>query len=258
MTLQIGDAVGNGIRRAATYTGGVLMGLTFLYQLVFLGSMNTIVREYLPPEAMQSDQLAFAFPIPAPAAGVLAVLALLFGMVMLIATTRAMVRDVEELSTLPSDLFTRRIGRALLSVVGANVVVSIAVVIGFALLIVPGIFLALSFLFVVFAIAVEDERALDAMRRSWQLATGNRWRLFALFLIVVVGSTVVSGLGSLFSVVSPIAGQLVSMALSAVVSIVVYGVLADAYLQLRDDVDETGGLGDEPTDDAAAERPTAT
>lgn len=257
MTLQIGDAVGNGIRRAATYSGGVLMALTFLYQLVFLGSTNTIVREFVPPEAQPSGDPALLFPVPPTVAGVLAVLALLFGMVMLIATTRAMVRDVEALSTLPSELFTRRIGRALLSAIGANIVVSVAVVVGFALLIVPGIFLALSFLFVVFAIAVEDERALDAMRRSWQLAGGNRWRLLALFLIVVVGSTVVSGLGSLFAFVAPIAGQLASMALSAVVSIVVYGVLADAYLQLRDDVDRSDDVGDEPTDDGAADRPTA-
>jgi hypothetical protein len=233
MSLQIGDALGNGIQRGLTYTGGVLMALTIAYQLVFLASVNTIFREALPPEVQQTEQFAFALPIPAAAAGVLAVLGMLFGMVLYIAATRALTRDVDSLSSLPRAVFTRRMGRAALSAIGANIVVSIAVFIGFILLVVPGIFLAVSFSLVIFAIGVEDERAIASLRRSWALASGSRWRLFALILVIAVGTSALSGVGTLLSAVNPIAGQVASIVITGVLSVLAYGILADAYLQLR-------------------------
>ncbi|WP_336135312.1 hypothetical protein [Natronomonas amylolytica] len=241
MSLQIGDALGDGIRRSLTYSGGVLMVLTFVYQLVFLGAVNTIFLEVLPPEVEGSGQLGLALPIPVAAAGVLAVLGLAFGVVFYIAATRALTREQSELDSLPSELFTRRIGRAFISAVGANIVVTIAVTIGFVLLIVPGVFLAISFIFVIFAIGVEDERAIDALRRSWGLSSGNRWSLLALGLIVGVVTSVGSGLGSVFSFISPVAGQVVSLALTSVFAILSYGILADAYLQVRGEKPGGGG-----------------
>ena len=67
---------------------------------------------------------------------------------------------------MPAELFTRRIGRATLSAVGANLFIGAAVSVGFVLLVVPGVYLAISFLFAVFVVGVEDERAVDALRRS--------------------------------------------------------------------------------------------
>jgi hypothetical protein len=241
MSLQIGDALGDGIRRSLTYSGGVLMALTFVYQLVFLGSVNTIVLESLPPAVEGSGQIGLALPIPVAAAVVLAVLGLAFGIVLYIAGTRALTRNQSELDSLPSDLFTRRIGRAFFSAVGANIVVTIAVTIGFVLFIVPGIYLMISFLFVIFAIGVEDERAIGALRRSWDLSSGNRWSLLALGLVVGVITSVGSGLGSVFSFISPVAGQVASLALTSVFAIVSYGILADAYLQVRGEKPGSGG-----------------
>lgn len=248
MSLQIGDALGDGVRRSLTYSGGVLMVLTFLYQIVFLGSFNTIFSEILPPEAQQSGQLGLTFPIPAAAAGVLAVVGFVLGIVLYIAATRALTREQSELGSLPSELFTRRMGRALISAVGANIIVTIAVTIGFIFLFVPGIFLAISFIFVIFAIGVEDERAMDALRRSWELAGGNRWGLFALGLIVGVITGIASSLGSFLSVINPAAGQIVSLALASVFAIIGYGILADAFLQVRGD--KSGG-GDGTTEPEA-------
>lgn len=241
MSLQIGDALSDGIRRSLTYSGGVLMVLTFVYQLVFLGSVNTIFLEILPPEVERSGQLGLALPIPVAAAGVLAVLGLVFGVVLYIAGTRALTREQSELGSLPSDLFTRRIGRASLSAIGANIVASIAITIGFVLLIVPGVFLMISFLFVIFAIGVEDERAIDALRHSWELASGNRWSLLALGLVVGVITSVGSGVGSVFTFISPVIGQVASLALTSVFAIVSYGIFADAYLQVRGEKAGRGG-----------------
>jgi hypothetical protein len=249
MSLQIGDALGNGIRRSLTYSGGVLMVLTLVYQLLFLGSVNAVFLEVLPPEVQQSGQLGFALPVPATVAGIIAIAGLAFGIVLYIAATRALIREQSELNSLPGELFTRRMGRAFISAVGANLIVTIAVSIGFVLLLVPGIFLAISFIFVIFAIGVEDERALDALSRSWELASGDRWRLFALGLIVGVIVAVGSSLGSVASFVSPVAGQLLSLALTSVFSIISYGILADAYLQVSGEKPASSGGAAETTAD---------
>lgn len=248
MTLQIGDAIGDGIRRSFTYSGGVLMALLFAYVVVFMGAMNALFVELFPEEFRESGQAALAFPIPPAVAAAILLAGFVFGIVLYVAATRALTREQSELSSLPSELFTRRIGRATLSALGANVVVQIAVTIGFVLLVVPGIFLAVSFVFVVFAIGVEDRRAIDSLSRSWELASGNRWRLFGLLLIVAVVASVAGAIGSLGTIVDPLVGQVVSLLVISVVSVVFYGVLADAYVQLSDE--GTDGSGGTETPDA--------
>lgn len=242
MALQIGSALGDGVRRAFSYSGGVLMALLFAYMVVFVGAVNSLVAGFLPAEAQESAQIGLTFPIPAVASGALLVVGLLFGIVLYIVATRALTREQAELSTLPSGLFTRRIGRATLSAVGANIVVQLAVMIGFILLIVPGIFIAVSFVFVVFAIGIEDRRAIASLSRSWELASGNRWRLFALLLIIAVVSGVGGAFGSVFSFIGPTVGQIASLFVTAIFSVVSYGILADAYIQLTEE-DDIGGSG---------------
>ncbi len=242
MTLQIGDAVGDGLRRAFTTSGGILMAATFAYMLVFLSAVNAVFLEYLPPEAQESGQLGFALPVPPTAAAAIAAISMLVGIALYIIVARALSRDQTDLNTFPSSLVTRRIGRATLSSIGATIILQIAVTIGFILLIIPGIFLAISFMFVIFAIAVEDERAIDALSRSWELASGNRWKLLALLLIVGVIGIIIGFVGSIASLVSPLIGELINLALTTVLMVVIYGIVADAYLQLCDDEDppETG------------------
>ncbi|QLD90770.1 hypothetical protein HWV07_17655 [Natronomonas salina] len=248
MTLQIGDAIGDGIRRSLTKSGGVLMALMFAYMLVFMGAMNTVMLEFLPKEAQGSEQFGLALPVPPAVAGAITLLGMLFGIVFYIVAVRALTRDQAKLSSLPSELFTRRIGRATISAIGANIITQIAITIGFILLFIPGIFLAVSLIFVVFAIGVEDRRAIDSLSRSWQLVSGNRWSLFALGLIVVVTVGIVGGVSSIFTIVDPVIGQIVNLAVISIVSIVSYGILADAYVQLRDD-EEIGGSGGTETPD---------
>ena len=87
------------------------------------------------------------------------------------------------------------------------------------------------------------------MRRSWALAGGDRWPLLAVLVVVTVVTSVGSGLGGALSTVSPAAGQVASIALSSVLTVVGYGILADTYLQLCEekpsdiDPDRTAGTG---------------
>ena len=242
MALRIGDTLGGGIGRAFTYSGVVLMALLFVYQVLFTVAMNSLLLQYLPPEAAESSQFVLSAPMPPAVAGTLVVVGLLFGAVLYFVAARALTREREALDSLPTALFTRRIGRATLSAVGANLVIAVAVSVGFLLLVVPGVYLAISFLFAIFVVGVEDERAIDALWRSWALAGGNRWRLLALMVVVVVATVVGSSVGAL-SLVSPMADELLSLVVSAVFGVIGYGILAEAYLRLADEPGGGEGTG---------------
>ena len=74
MSLRIGDAFGDGVRRAVTYSGGLLMALMFVYQLLFVGAVNRIVTALLSPEAQARSEFGLLLPVPvAVAAGLVVV-----------------------------------------------------------------------------------------------------------------------------------------------------------------------------------------
>lgn len=152
---------------------------------------------------------------------------------MFLVTARLLTRDLSALSSLPGNLFTRRIGRAFLSALVVSAVLVVVVPLGFALLFIPGLFLTVSLQFALFAVAVEDTGPIDALRRSWELASGNRWRLLALIILFGVLGGIGGAVGSLFAFVSPLLGQLASLVINSVLVILMYGILADAFVQLR-------------------------
>ena len=84
--------------------------------------------------------------------------------------------------------------RTALPLLALAIVASIGVVIGWSLLLVPGVMLLT--LWSVAAPAVVEERygVLGALERSRALTKGARWRVFALFLVVIVLWWIVSAL----------------------------------------------------------------
>ena len=62
-------------------------------------------------------------------------------------------------------------------------------------------------------------------------------------VVIVVATGVGSSIGSVLSFVSPAAGELLSLAVSAVFGVVGYGVFAEAYLRLADGPDGGKGAG---------------
>lgn len=84
----------------------------------------------------------------------------------------------------------------------ASIVSGILTMIGFALLIVPGLILCCVFA-VVYPVAVfEKGSAIDALHRSAQLTKGNRGSIFltyvVIFILVAVINMAISGVGSVF------------------------------------------------------------
>jgi len=199
-----------------------------------VGSFNTVIVNQLP-SGIQSNNagVGFALPLPTEVAAALAVFALLLGIGIFLVTARLFARDLSDLSSLPGNLFTRRIGRAFLSALVVSVVLGVAIPIGFAFLLIPGLFLAVSLQFAVFAVAVEDTGPIEAFRRSWELASGNRWRLLALVVLFGAVGGVSGAIGSLFAFVSPSVGQLASLVINSVLVILMYGIIADSFVQLR-------------------------
>jgi len=237
VTLQLGRAIGDGIERTLTPTGGILLVAFLGLQLLTQASVNTVVTGVFPdgPAGELEAALGLTLPVSATVAGGLFVVAIVLSAAYFVVLSRALTRSTAELSSFPSDLYTHRMGRATLSTFVGGLVVSLAVMVGFAFLFLPGIFLAVSFLFFAFVVGVEDRGIVGALKRSWGLSRGHRLKLAVLvFLAGVVGG--VSGLvGTLFDLAgSAIVGELLVNTINSLLFVLLYGIIAAAYLQVRE------------------------
>lgn len=243
MSLQLGRAIGDGARRIVTPTGGALFVAFLALQLLTQASINTAVLRFAPEDP--TGELAAAFGMTLPVSGAVAA-GLFLGAIVLtsvyfVVLSRALTRPSGELSRLPSALYTRRMGRATLSLLVGGVVVTVAVMIGFVLLVLPGVFLAACFVFFSFAVGVEDRGVLGGLRRSWGLSRGNRLKLVVLVIAAGVFGGVIGVVGTAFDLAaSPLVGEVLVTALNSVFFVLLYGVLAAAYLQTRGDDPKDG------------------
>jgi len=87
----------------------------------------------------------------------------------------------------------RRIGK----LIGALLLSSLIIGVGFLLLIIPGIIFALRYALVPVVVIVEDKGGMDALRRSQQLMKGNGLKLIVLWLLVGVLSSMMGSLTGL-------------------------------------------------------------
>lgn len=237
MSLQLGQAISDGIKRILTPTGAILLVAFLSLQLLTQASVNTVVTSVFSdgPAGELEAALGLTLPVSGSVAGGLFIVAIVLSSAYFVILSRALTRPTVELSSFPSDLYTDRMGRATLSMFVGGLVVGLAIMLGFAFLLLPGIFLAISFLFFTFAVGAEDRGIVGGLKRSWGLSRGNRLKLAALvFLAGVVGG--VSGIvGTLFDVAgSAIVGELIVNTVNSILFVTLYGIIAAAYLQLQD------------------------
>jgi hypothetical protein len=118
----------------------------------------------------------------------------------------------------------------------AQFAVVLWVFIGFVLLIVPGILWSLSYALVVPVVLVEGRKAAPSLRRSWELVKDNRWKVFAVLLIVSALQWLLGfGVGSLsrlFLTLESGSGTLMRWTLENVTTIFLtpLGIIADILL----------------------------
>jgi hypothetical protein len=242
MTLHLTTALVDGSRRVLTRTGAVLFVLLLVLQTLLVTSLNTVLAAEIPSAA--ADVLGLTLPVSGPVAGAILAGTTLSNAVYFVVLSRAFARPLPELASFPAALYTRRMGRASLTMLVAGVVSFLAIMIGFALLFLPGLFLSACLLFVVFAVGVEDRGVLGALKRSWQLSKGNRLRLGVIVFLTGVGGALIGVVPGLFQLAgAAAAGDLATIGLNSVLFTFVYGIVADAYRQLTDDTADLGGGG---------------
>jgi uncharacterized membrane protein len=78
------------------------------------------------------------------------------------------------------------------AIIGLAICMSIGIMIGTLLLIVPGIILAVMWFVATPACVVEQLGPMSAMGRSSELTKGHRWKIFGMWLLVVIGALIIS------------------------------------------------------------------
>jgi hypothetical protein len=250
MTLQLGRAISDGIKRILTPTGGILLVVFLTLQLLTQASINTAVTSVFSdgPAGEIEAALGMTLPVSGTVAAGLFVGVVVLSSAYFVVLSRALTRPTVELSSFPSDLYTRRMGRATLSMFVGGIVVGLAIMVGSVFLFVPGIFLAICFLFFTFAVGVEDRGIIGALKRSWGLSRGNRLKLAILVILGGVIGVVSSIVGTIFDIASSaIVGELIVNTINSILFVLLYGMIAAAYLQLEgDDPDrvDTSGVSE--------------
>lgn len=246
-TFDIGSAFSYGIDRLVTRGGAVLVGIYVLYQIVAqIAFQSLFVR--LAADSPSADQLnqlyplAIDVPITVSAAGIL--LLMLGGLVLSVVATRALYSNIDRI---PTADHTRRLARTVAVAFVVLVIYSLTVTIGTIFFVVPGIFLAVSFVFAQPAVILEDAGVLESFRRSWNLASGNRLQLFGLGVLVTILCGIVGGVIGLVGAFVPLFGEYAIAAVTGAASIFGLAVLVGAYQQLASDVrtgsDVDSGVG---------------
>jgi len=154
----------------------------------------------------------------------------------------SLVRDVQDgrRDSSVGDLY-RQVTPVLWTLVGASILYGIAVAIGFALLIVPGLFLLTIWALIAPAIVIENQGVIASSRRSRELVNGFGWPVFGTVLSAALITVVVGAI--LLSIAAAIAdGPILRIVLGLLASSVtapigglVAGVLYYRLLQLKGD-----------------------
>jgi hypothetical protein len=261
MALDIRRALAEGLDRTVAPTGLQLftlyVGLTLAETSVYGAVQVTVQRGRVGTDLLEgllgtevSPVVAALADLPAAVLGAGAVLVFLLGLVVRMGAIRTLVS--EDRDALDPARFTRR-PVALVHFVLATVVVIVATVAGLALLVLPGIYVALGLYVYAQEVMVADRGPIDALAGSWALTGGHRVELLALGVVLALVEGVLSSVGALTSGVFPVVGLLASSLLGAAATVFAMAVTARAYDQLRQeravargevaDVDEAFDLG---------------
>lgn len=274
MSLDIGEAFSDGASRTFARNGLLLAAVFAVVTLLFgvfvqtlsVGLLEAMLESFqgLSPEELnvsqqeyetlisdlqtqiemvrESSPLALGLP-PGVAAGVLLILSL-FSEAVSIVAVRTFAIDGDE--AISRDLVTDNILLATLNGFVGSIVVWGLIIVGLVLFLLPGVFVAVVFLFMRQRIALEDENFIEGMAESWRLTKGHRIEVFALGLLVVIVSLVDDLVSSVLSLVSPLASAVVTAAVSGVILAFGAAVVTRGYVQLEAGETETDGEDADP------------
>jgi hypothetical protein len=260
MSLDIGKALRDGVGRTTARNGLALAAVFVVFRLVDAVVTQSLIRVWAeqilndlaenPPSLegtevtaaefqeliteirasiAEANQLTYLDSLSLPELLGLAFLLAIVAEAIRIVAVRVFVSS--ETESIPADLVTRNLLPAVLNGVVGGIVVGLLITAGLVFLIVPGIFIAIAFLFLRQEIAVEDKNFIDAMSGSWGLTSGNRLELFGLVVFLAVLGIAVSFVLGLLG--GGTVGVVLDTAVSAIVLTYSVAVVSRAYDQLR-------------------------
>jgi hypothetical protein len=255
--VEIVPVLKEGVRRATARNGLVLMGVLFvLYALNgLLGAGLTRWNAGVAPGEVMADPTLLVTSI---VGGLVSIVLAVAALVVTVGAIRTFVSD--ETERLPRELFTRRMAWVVANLVVGGIVFAVVVGLGFAALIVPGLFLLVALAFWGVYVAVEDRNFLDAFRDSWALTRGHRLQLFGLGVAALIASAAVNAVFGLGVLAGGVIEILLVQAGSAITGVFTVAVLAAAYRDLNADADTDESLSVEertPTPREPADAKTA-
>lgn len=133
-------------------------------------------------------------------------------------TVRILLDTVESKTPIINTLISQ--GSFYMNMLGALFLQSVIVVVGFILLVVPGIYFAIRLTFVPFLVIDKKLNPIDALKESWKMTEGQVWHLFKLMVVFV--------LLVLLGVLLLVVGLLVTVPLGALMVAYVYRKLSPA------------------------------
>lgn len=142
------------------------------------------------------------------------------------AATTVVVSDVC-IGTVPSvkRSYAKIFGKIVLRLLGTNILTSLLVAVGLALLAIPGLVLFIWLLLVPSIVVLENKSGVAALKRSKQLGDGSHWRNAGLMLLLFILTTVIGlVIGAVLGAVLWVLSALLSLDLSVTMLAVVQSV----------------------------------
>jgi len=205
--------------------------------LPFLGLSLLIVG--IPNALMQliqgsPDAVVSAFASPAVViTSIVGFFVLMFFSVVLQATL--IVATVKDLGGEKVDL-QACIGKAIakfLPLLGLGLLVSLGIALGFLLLVIPGIILALMWIVATPVLMTENLGVVDSIKRSADLTSGSKMMIFLLFIIFVILAAVIGGIGGAISIFSTTGAVIVALVVNTITGAIQGAGVASIYVDLR-------------------------
>lgn len=249
MALAIRSVLADGLYRTFARNGLILIGGTFLANVVFqVGFTSLIFEEFLAiwEEFLQeypefgdavtdpSEIFPLAVAMPDGLALALLVIGVVLGVVVLAVAVRIFYSD--ETERIPTSYVTDDIAWVTVNLFVGSLIFGLLWLLGLVLLVVPGIIVFVLLVYYIAGVAVEGRSFIDAMARSWSVTRGNRIRVFLLFFayfVILMLAGIAFGMVTTFvAVVNPLLGELVSLATNSIVIVYFAAVVAISFRRL--------------------------
>ncbi|MFP4632534.1 MAG: hypothetical protein ACOCT0_00170 [Halobacteriota archaeon] len=249
MSLDVGTALKYGVKRPLERDGLMLVAALWIVSIVNTamsqttagGLVEDMFGDQLPADApfgggMTEAAMPLALPIPGSVAWLLGILASIVTIAVMIVAYRAFVEAGGD--SLPAGSTSNLLMPTVHGFIG-GIVFGILVGIGLVLLIIPGIFLAVSLAFYLAIIALKDVSFIEALQQSWGITKGERFNIFLLgvgFVVIYIVVGIIGGIASgILGFGSPALGEIAGLLFSGYASALVIGAVSHAYLQIDED-----------------------